>query len=121
MLTREAEASSLTDKLEAARERITAPHVILESAMRLSSMFAITPSAADSRVTALLRQCSVDVVSITEDVAHIAVAAFERYGKGRGKAKLNFGDCLSYACAKTHDARLLFKGNDFVHTDIAKA
>jgi ribonuclease VapC len=62
------------------------------------------------------------VVPITEEVAHIAVAALERYGKGRGKnAKLNFGDCLSYACAKAHGARLLFKGNDFMQTDIARA
>jgi|HubBroStandDraft_6_1064221.scaffolds.fasta_scaffold1050464_1 uncharacterized protein with PIN domain len=58
----------------------------------------------------------------TEDVAHVAVVAFERYGKGRkNRAGLNFGDCLSYACAKVHGARLLFKGGDFAHTDIAKA
>ena len=61
------------------------------------------------------------VVPITEDIAHIAVAAFERYGKGRAKAGLNFGDCLSYACAKAHGARLLFKGEDFAATDIVRA
>ena len=43
--------------------------------------------------------------------AHGAVAAFERYSKGRKhRASLNFGDCLSYACAKAHGAKLLFKG-----------
>jgi len=36
-------------------------------------------------------------------------------------ANLNFGDCLSYACAKVHNARLLFKGHDFSQTDIARA
>jgi hypothetical protein len=51
-----------------------------------------------------------------------AVAAFERYGKGRKhRARLNFGDCLSYACARAHGAKLLFKGDDFVHTDVARA
>ena len=54
--------------------------------------------------------------------AHGAVTAFERYGKGRKhRASLNFGDWLSYACAKAHGAKLLFKGGDFVHTDVARA
>jgi ribonuclease VapC len=121
MLAPEPDGPMLADKLERERDKITAGHVILESAMRLSALFNVSPSAADSRVTALLRESSIEVVSITEDIAHVAVAAFERYGKSRGKARLNFGDCLSYACAKAHGARLLFKGGDFVHTDIAKA
>jgi ribonuclease VapC len=122
MLAREADGPTLADKLEGDHERITAGHVILESAMRLSSLFQISPSAADHRVTALLRESSVNVVPITEDIAHGAVAAFERYGKGRKhRAGLNFGDCLSYACAKAHGAKLLFKGDDFAHTDVAKA
>ena len=54
--------------------------------------------------------------------AHGAVAAFERYGKGRKhRASLNFGDCLCCACAKAHGAKLLFKGDDFAHTDVAWA
>ena len=122
MLAREPDGPLLADKLEQASERITAGHVILESAMRLSSLVDVAPSVADSRITALLRDGAVDVVPITEDVAHVAVAAFERYGKGRkSRAGLSFGDCLSYACAKVHGARLLFKGGDFAHTDIAKA
>ena len=51
-----------------------------------------------------------------------AIDAFSRYGKGLGhKAGLNFGDCLAYAVARTHAAPLLFKGDDFVHTDIEPA
>ena len=87
-----------------------------------SSLVNVAPNVADLRITALLRDSAVDVVPITEDVAHVAVVAFERYGKGRkNRAGLNFGDCLSYACAKVHGARLLFKGGDFAHTDIARA
>lgn len=119
MLAREPDGLLLADKLEQAGERITAGHVILESAMRLSFLVNVAPSVADSRITALLRDSAVDVVPITEDVAHVA---FERYGKGRkNRAGLNFGDCLSYACAKVHGARLLFKGGDFAHADIARA
>jgi ribonuclease VapC len=121
MLARESDGPALTEKLERNRDAITAGHVILESAMRLSSIFELAPTAADLRVTALLKQTSTAVVPITEEIGHLAVEAFERFGKGRGKAKLNFGDCLSYACAKAHGARLLFKGDDFMQTDIARA
>jgi len=122
ILAREPDGVSLADKLGQERECLTAGHVILESAMRLSSMFKISPTAAGSRVAALIRESSIRIVPIDENVAYVAVAAFERYGKGRkGRAGLNFGDCLSYACAKVHGARLLFKGDDFAHTDIARA
>jgi ribonuclease VapC len=47
--------------------------------------------------------------------------AFSKFGKGRHKAGLNFGDCFSYALAKTLGAPLLFKGDDFTHTDIRPA
>ncbi|RWM13443.1 MAG: type II toxin-antitoxin system VapC family toxin [Mesorhizobium sp.] len=50
-----------------------------------------------------------------------AIRAYHRFGKGRHKADLNMGDCFAYACAKLYDIPLLFKGNDFVHTDIEVA
>lgn len=58
------------------------------------------------------------------DVTQLLVAreAFVRYGRGSGsRAKLNFGDCCTYALAKTRDQPLLFVGNDFSHTDIVSA
>jgi ribonuclease VapC len=122
MLAAEPDASAIVGKLEAERERISAGHVILEASMVLATMLGVTPTVADTLIARLLREADISVVPITEEIAHLSVAAFERYGKGRRtRAKLNFGDCLSYACAKAHRARLLFKGNDFVHIDIAKA
>lgn len=54
--------------------------------------------------------------------AQIAVEADRRYGRGtRHPARLNFGDCLAYAAAMAHDAPLLFKGDDFIHTDVKRA
>ena len=50
-----------------------------------------------------------------------AAEAFVRSGEGRHPARLNFGDRLSYADARTHALPLLFKGGDFVHTDIVPA
>lgn len=121
MLAREPEEAAFIAALQREPETVTSGHVMLESAMRLSSMFNVLPSAADQRVTRLLQETATAVVPITEDIAHIAVEAFERYGKGRAKPGLNFGDCLSYACAKAHGARLLYKGEDFAATDIARA
>ena len=54
--------------------------------------------------------------------AQLAFAAYRRYGKGSGhKAQLNLGDCASYALATSLDLPLLFKGDDFTHTDVRPA
>jgi ribonuclease VapC len=59
-----------------------------------------------------------EVVSVTPQPAEIAIDAFRRFGKGRHRAALNIGDCFSYALATATNHPLLFKGNDFNHTDI---
>jgi ribonuclease VapC len=82
----------------------------------------LSPTAAGELIARMVRTAGIEVVPITEEIAHRAVAAFGRYGKGRGgAASLNFGDCLSYACAQAHGAALLYKGGDFSHTDISRA
>ncbi len=53
-----------------------------------------------------------------ESQARLAHEAYLRYGKGRHPAALNFGDCLSYAAAKSRVARLLYVGGDFSQTDL---
>ena len=122
ILIAEPDASTLAAKLDADRERISAGHVVLEAAMRLSSQLGLSPTVADQLVARLLREAEIKVIPITEDIAHSSVEAFERYGKGRGApGNLNLGDCLSYACAKALGARLLFKGHDLSQTDVARA
>jgi ribonuclease VapC len=122
MLTADADAPALAGKLEADPERICAGHVILEASMGVATVLGLSPAAADGLITRLLREAEIGVVPITEDIGHTAVSAFERYGRGRGAVgSLNLGDCLSYACAKAHGARLLFKGHDFSQTDIIVA
>jgi ribonuclease VapC len=51
----------------------------------------------------------------------LARRAFEQYGRRRAPAALNFGDCFVYALAKARDDTLLFKGDDFLQTDIVPA
>jgi ribonuclease VapC len=60
-------------------------------------------------------------VSFDETAYKWAAFAFETYGKGRHIASLNYGDCMAYAVAKTFNAPLLFKGQDFIHTDVKQA
>lgn len=67
-----------------------------------------------------LRQGEVEVVPFTEDHYEVALDAFQRYGKGRHPAALNFGDCLSYAVARVSGLPLLFTGTDFSKTDLAR-
>jgi ribonuclease VapC len=59
------------------------------------------------------------MVPIDEKERQLAIDAFLHFGKGRHRANLNFGDCFAYACAKANDAELLYKGGDFIHTDLA--
>jgi ribonuclease VapC len=77
---------------------------------------------ASRRFDELVDVAELRVESVTHDQARIARDAYRDFGKGSGhKADLNFGDCFAYALAKSTGEALLFKGNDFSHTDITPA
>jgi ribonuclease VapC len=73
-----------------------------------------------SKLDELLSGLEVEYVAFDNTQALLAISAWRQYGKGRHPAKLNFGDCCSYALAKYLNMPLLFKGNDFIHTDITR-
>ncbi|MCG3191043.1 MAG: Ribonuclease VapC [Thermoanaerobaculia bacterium] len=66
----------------------------------------------------LLHKAQIDIVAFDAGQLETARAAFRRFGKGRHSAGLNFGDCFSYALARTSGEPLLFVGKDFSRTDI---
>ena len=68
-----------------------------------------------------MSKASISVLPVDVDQAHLARQAFRQYGKGRHPAGLNFGDCISYALAKSLAQPLLYKGQDFSQTDIQAA
>ena len=73
-------------------------------------------------IDAQLALWGVEIIPFDQHAAKLAVSAFRRYGKGRGHpAQLNFGDCMAYAASKTEAMPLLFKGDDFGHTDVERA
>lgn len=74
-----------------------------------------------SMLDALMADLALEVVPHDAALARIAGQAFLRFGKGRHRAALNLGDCAAYALAKANGLRLLFKGNDFIRTDIEAA
>jgi ribonuclease VapC len=68
-----------------------------------------------------IERAGIELVAVDEEQARTARRAFTRYGKGRHKAGLNFGDGFSYALASVLGESLLYKGDDFRSTDLAAA
>lgn len=76
---------------------------------------------ASELVTATLETLGVRLIAIETDLYDDVIDAYVRYGKGTGHpARLNFGDCFSYAIAKRRNVPLLYKGDDFARTDLAQ-
>lgn len=102
--------------------KITSPLVVLEATMRLTTKLKLPPMTVMSKLEAFIADSGISVISIDENHGRLAVEAFAKFGKGRGHpAQLNLADCLSYACAAAGEMSLLFKGDDFTKTDIARA
>lgn len=113
----EAEAEGFTRQI-AVREALVGTPSLLESRMALTSRMHDPAGFLDQ----FLEPAEIHIVEFTFAMYQVAAAAFDRFGKGRGhRAQLNFGDCLAYAVAKQRDLPLLYKGNDFSHTDIRRA
>lgn len=75
---------------------------------------------AGKAVDDLLGGHSVRFVEVTAEIGRVAVVASATYGKVVGHpADLNMGDCFAYACAKSLNVPLLYKGRDFAQTDLA--
>jgi ribonuclease VapC len=69
---------------------------------------------------ALIKEGKIEILSVDQKQVDVARAAYRDYGKGSGhRAKLNYGDVFAYALAATTRRKLLCKGDDFCHTDIA--
>lgn len=78
-------------------------------------------AVAAGRFDDFMTRFGIEVIPFTPTHAARARQAWVRFGKGRHKAGLNFGDCMAYATAREEGLPLLFKGNDFPHTDIEPA
>ena len=86
----------------------------------VSHVYRLSVEPARARVKLFLEALDFRLVPIGRREFDLAADAYARFGKGH-PARLNMGDCYACACARANDARLLFKGGDFVQTDIEPA
>jgi ribonuclease VapC len=121
IILREEEHEMLSYKLAGADSRLTSSLSLYEATMGLARMAAENFDKASLSATKFMQETNARIIAVDEVVGVLAIEAFVRFGRGRHKAKLNMGDCFSYACAKIHGVPLLFKGDDFIHTDIRQA
>lgn len=84
-------------------------HIVLHHVLGLSGVRAFR---------LMLKEALAKIVPLDEEQAEIAYIAYQQYGKGQHPAALNYGDCMSYALAKSRSMPLLYKGNDFAQTDV---
>ncbi len=115
ILLGEPERSVLQNAIEAAEIRLVSAMTKLEAGMVMIGRFG-TPGGAE--FDNLLGWIRPTIVPFDARQADIARDAFIRYGEGRHRAGLNFGDCAAYALAIAEAEPLLFKGTGFAATDV---
>jgi ribonuclease VapC len=119
ILRREPESIALMQALEAAPDRRISAANLLEAAIVADNR---REPKLGRRLDQFVQEWSLTIEPITEEQARIARDAYRDFGRGSGHpAQLNFGDCFAYALAKAKAEPLLFKGDDFRHTDVRPA
>src|SRR5437868_4926422 len=118
ILLREPDADIYSRRLAEALHRVMSAVTRVELAFVIEGRYGETGRAGLERS---LRDARIEIAAVMPQHAEIAIEAFRRFGKGRHRAALNIGDCFSYALAKAMDLPLLFKGDDFLHTDVEPA
>ena len=98
-----------------------APHCRMSAASLLEATIVLESRIGARAVDDLdvfLEEARTQMVPVTLEQVQAARRAWRRFGKGNHPARLNFGDCFSYALAEVTGEPLLFKGNDFALTDV---
>jgi ribonuclease VapC len=117
-LAAEPEAETLARRMQADPVLVSAPTWV-EAGIVVGNRLGLEGAR---RLHALAAALQFEIVAFDRQLADAAVSAHARFGRGSGHpANLNLGDCFSYALARTRNLPLLFKGDDFIHTDIVPA
>lgn len=115
ILANEPDALEIARAIEAASVRRISAATLLETAIVVETRHGLV---GGEKLDQFVNSASVQIEPVTAEQSAIARLAFRLYGKGHHPAGLNYGDCFAYALAKAVGEPLLFKGNDFVHTDV---
>ncbi len=120
MLTLEADADRLFAEADGSSRLLWSGIARWETTVAFARKMRKTTPEILADIEDFARRQAIETVPIGDAETHLALEAFARFGKGSGHpAGLNMGDCFAYACARTNDATLLYKGNDFALTDLA--
>jgi ribonuclease VapC len=118
ILREEADSAQLLDVLD------RTPRSLMSVVSYVETNMVIAGRRADAdlrQVEALIKALGIETIPVSLEQGATAVASFMKFGKGRHRARLNLADCFSYALAKSRELPLLFKGDDFLNTDIVPA
>jgi ribonuclease VapC len=111
----EPDATELEARIADDPVRLISAAIVLEATIVLETRLG---DAGGRELDLWLLKIGAEIVPVDAEQADAARRAWRRYGKGRHPAALNYGDCFSYALARTRGEPLLFKGEDFASTDI---
>lgn len=119
LLQREPTADAVSDALAAAGAVAISAATLIEAAIVADGSRDPVRSA---RFDAIIDALDVEIVPVSGAHVDLARRAFREFGRGSGHpARLNFGDCFSYALARERGEDLLYIGDDFAHTDLSSA
>ena len=121
IILRELEAEAFVDQIEASPVTMTSPIAVYEAVLAVRRVSNASISVAKGQINAFMVAAGVRLIQTGLAEVDAALDAHDRFGKGRHPARLNMGDCFAYACARTQNAPLLFKGDDFALTDAVAA
>jgi ribonuclease VapC len=115
ILQREPERRAFIEAIETADVRLMSVATLVE----ISVVIEVRHGAEGLRdLEHFIGRAGIELVVVNTEQGKTACSAFSRFGKGRHRAGLNFGDCFPYALAISTGEPLLFKGDDFAHTDV---
>jgi ribonuclease VapC len=117
VLADEPERHEINSRIANAGKRLISAGTYLETAIVIRTRF-----GADGlrNLRQFVSTAGLQIVPFDADQAVIASEAYDRYGKGRHPAGMNFGDCFAYALSRAAGEPLLFKGGDFAKTDVLR-
>jgi len=119
ILKREADWQTLSGALNGAKSCSISAANYFESAIVVDGW---KDPILSQQLDEVIEEFNIYIEPVTGSQAMIARLAYRDYGRGSGHpANLNFGDCFSYALARVKREPILFKGDDFVHTDLRAA
>jgi ribonuclease VapC len=118
ILANEEEAEQFENAIDRDAARLMSVASVLEAALVLESRYG---DAGTRELDLMIQRLPIEIRPVDFDQLEWARFAFHTYGRGRHRAKLNFGDCFSYALSKTTGEPLLYKGADFAQTDLMSA